>query len=69
MGGFVLMYHLVHVEINICFFSGAGTDACRNASLQQSEVPELAEKKEKKKKKSHITKEKSKGSFCSVARF
>lgn len=32
--GFALMYHLVHVGINTDSFSGAGTDACRNASLQ-----------------------------------
>lgn len=56
IGGFALMYHLVHVEINISSFSGNGTDVCRNASLQ-SEVPKLAKKK------------KSKSSFCSVATF
>lgn len=60
------MYHSVHVGINIGSFFGAGTDACRNDSLQQSEVPELT--KQKKQKKT-LTKEKSKGSFCSVARF
>lgn len=47
------MYHLVHVGINISSFSGAGTDACRNASLQQSEVPELAKKKTSKPQKKH----------------
>lgn len=44
-----LMYHSVRVGVNIGSFSGAGTDTCRNASLQQSEVPELVKKKKKKK--------------------
>lgn len=42
------MHHSVHVGVNIGSLSGAGTDACRNASLQQSEVPELVKKKRKK---------------------
>lgn len=44
-----LMHHSVHVGVNIGSLSGAGTDACRNASLQQSEVPELVKRKKRKK--------------------
>lgn len=50
---FALMCHLVHVGINTGSFSEAGTDACRNASLQQSEVPELAKKNPKTTKIKH----------------
>lgn len=49
IGGFALMYHSVHVGINIGSFFGAGTDACRNDSLQQSEVPERTKQKTKRK--------------------